>query len=83
MNDMFPKDLTELGSTNVVQHALDTGTHTPIKQLPHQTPFSLTKWTEELIESILKQGVITNLNSPWASPIVLVAKKLGVLDSAN
>ena len=76
-NDVFAKDPSELGRTNVVQHAIDTGTHPPIKQLPHRTPFSLRKRTEELIESMLKQGVITNSNSPWASPIVLVAKKDG------
>ena len=75
--NVFAKDLSELGRTNVVQHAIDTGTHPPIKQLPHRTPFSLRKRTEELIESMLKQGVITNSNSPWASPIVLVAKKDG------
>ena len=69
-NDVFAKDPSELGRTNVVQHAIDTGTHPPIKQLPHRTPFSLRKQTEELIEaeelieSMLKQGVITNLNSP-------------------
>ena len=76
-NDVFAKDPSELGRTNVVQHTIDTGTHPPIKQLPHRTPFSLRKWTEELIESMLKQGVITNSNSPWASPVVLVAKKDG------
>ena len=76
-NDVFAKDPSELGHTNVVQHAIDTGTHSPIKQLPHRTPFSLRKRTKELIESMLKQGVITNSNSPWASPIVLVAKKDG------
>ena len=76
-SDVFAKDPSELGRTNVVQHTIDTGTHPPIKQLPHRTPFSLRKRTEELIESMLKQGVITNLNSPWASPVVLVAKKDG------
>ena len=76
-NDVFAKDPSELGRTNVVQHAIDTGTHPPIKYLSHRTPFSLRKWTEELIESMLKQGVITNSNSPWASPIVLVVKKDG------
>ena len=76
-SDVFAKDPSELGRTNVVQHTIDTGTHPPIKQLPHRTPFSLRKRTEELIESMLKQGVITNSNSPWASPVVLVAKKDG------
>ena len=76
-NDVFAKDPSELGHTNVVQHAIDTSTHPPIKQLPHRTPFSLRKKTEELIESMLKQGVITNSNSPWASPVVLLAKKDG------
>ena len=36
-NDVFAKDPSELGRTNVVQHAIDTGTHPPIKQLPHRT----------------------------------------------
>ena len=74
-NDVFAKDPSELGRTNVVQHTIDTGAHSPIKQLLHRAPFSLRKWTEELRESMLKQGVITNLNNPWASPVVLVAKK--------
>ena len=37
-NDVFAKDPSELGCTNVVQHTIDTGTHPPIKQLPHRTP---------------------------------------------
>ena len=76
-NDVFAKDPSELRCINVVQHTIDTGTYPPIKQLPHRTPFSLRKRTEELRESMLKQGVITNSNSPWASPVILVAKKGG------
>ena len=38
-NYVFAKDPSELGRTNVVQHTTDTGTHPPIKQLPHRTPF--------------------------------------------
>ena len=46
-NDVFAKDPSELGRTNVTQQTIDTSAHAPIKQLPHQTPFSLRKWTEE------------------------------------
>ena len=76
-HDVFAMDLSELGRTDAVQHTIDTGTHQPIRQLPHRAPFALRKRTEELIESMMKQGVITNSNSPWASPVVLVAKKDG------
>ena len=51
--------------------------NSPIKQLPHRTPFALRKRTEELIDKMLKEGVIKDSNSPWASPVVLVAKKDG------
>ena len=76
-SDVFALEPSELGHTDVVQHTIDTGTHQPIRQLPYRAPFSLRKRTEELIESMLKQGVIKNSNSPWASPVVLVAKRDG------
>ena len=76
-HDVFALDATELGHTNAVQHIIDTGIHPPIRQQPHRIPFALRKRAEELIETMLKEGIVTHSNSPWASPVVLVAKKDG------
>ena len=62
-SDVFALDPSELGRTDVVQHTVDTSTHQPIRQLLYRVSFALRKRTEELVES-LKQGVITNSNSP-------------------
>ena len=75
--EVFALNSTELGRTDLVQHVINTGDHLPIKQLPHRTPFALRKQTEELIDKMLQEGVIKSSNSPWASPVVLVAKKDG------
>ena len=75
--DIFALNPSELGRTDLVRHVINTGDHPPIKQLPHRTPFALRKQTEELIDKMLKDGVIKGSNSPWASPVVLVAKKDG------
>ena len=40
-HNIFALDSTELGCTKLVQHAIDTGDHPPIRQLPHRTPFAL------------------------------------------
>ena len=48
-NDVFAKEPSELGCTNVVQHTIGTGAHPP---LPPSNPFSLRKWTEELANTV-------------------------------
>lgn len=37
-SDVFALDDSELGCTDVVHHAIDTGDHPPIKQQPYRTP---------------------------------------------
>ena len=44
---------------------------------PRRTPFALRKKIEEMIQEMLERGVVTYSHSPWASPVVLVAKKDG------
>lgn len=75
--DSFALDQTELGCTSVVTHKIDTGDHLPIKQSPRRTPFSLRSKVRELTGEMLDHGIIQPSSSPWASPIVLVAKKDG------
>ena len=77
-SDVFALDSSELGTTDVVKHTIDTGGHPPIKQPPRRTPFAL-RMKVELVREMLSQGVIEQSRSPWASPVVLVSKKDGGL----
>ena len=70
-------DENELGCTQDVAHTIDTGDHQPIRQPPRCVPFALRGKVEQMVEKMLRQGVIQPFKSPWASPVVLVAKKDG------
>ena len=75
--DLFALDETELGSTDIVTHAIETGNHAPVHQPIRRTPFALRKQVMEMVQRMLDQGVIKLSKSPWASPIVLVKKSDG------
>ena len=70
--DIFAMDHMELGKIDLVQHVIDTGSHTPIKQPPCSIPFSLRSKVETLVQEMLSQGIVKEFSSPSASPIVLV-----------
>ena len=76
-SDIFALDSTELGTTELVTHSIDTGDSHPIRQPLRRIPFALQHTMEEMVEKMLAQGVIQNSNSPWASPVVLIKKKDG------
>jgi hypothetical protein len=76
-HDTFALDGGELGQTHQVVHVVDTEGHEPIKQHPRRIPFFLRSKVETMVEEMLQQKVIRPSQSPWASPIVLVAKKDG------
>ncbi len=75
--DRFAQDDADLGSTDVVNHTIQTGDHPPIRQPARRVPFALQGKVEDMVDDMLRRGVIQPSNSPWASPIVLVAKKDG------
>ena len=75
--DTFAMDENELGCAQDVAQTIDTGDHQPIRQPPRHVPFALRGEVEQMVEKMLGQGVIQPSKSPWASPIVLVAKKDG------
>ena len=75
--DVFSKDETDLGLTNIAEHEIDTSGARPIKQAPRRVPTALLQEEKQAIDQMLKQGVIQESTSPWASPIVLVRKKNG------
>ena len=72
---LFALDSTELGRTSITMHEINTGDSRPLRQPPRRIPFALRSKVDSLVEDMLSQGVITPSSSPWASPIVLVAKK--------
>ena len=76
-SDVFAMDQSELRRMDLIKHSINTGGQGPVKQLPYCTSFSLRGKMEEMISQMLEQGVITPSNSPWASPVVLVAKRDG------
>ena len=73
--DVFTLDVSELRSTNLVSHTINTGDSPPVRQPVRRTPFILHEKMEELIQNNMAQGVIQHSSSPWASPVVLVEKK--------
>ena len=56
-----------------------TGDTKPIHQHPRRIPFALRNKVDEMVRDMLEQGVIQHSQSPWASPIVLVAKRDGTM----
>ena len=64
----------QLGCTDRIRHTIDTGDAPPIRQVPRRLAPSQREIAEKEINKMLDQGTI---DSPWAAPIVLVAKKDG------
>ncbi|OWZ07280.1 hypothetical protein PHMEG_00020346 [Phytophthora megakarya] len=87
----FLPDLTEPSSTvldytgpNVTNETygvvcgIDVQGHMPIKQRALWTPLRVLEKLYELLKGLLRAGLITFSDSPWASPIVIVLKTNGV-----
>ena len=67
---------SDLGRTHLMVHAIDTGSATPIKQAPRQTPFKKEEVARQLCELMTRERIESS-NSPWSSPIVLARKHDG------
>lgn len=68
---------TGLGRTELVEHNIDTGDASPIKQGAHRiSPYMLKHMHEEL-DRMLKLGVVRKSSSSWCSPALLVKKASG------
>lgn len=74
---LFAANDADLGRTKVIEHTIDTGTATPIKQHARRIPNHMQAEADQHVNDILKRGVIEVCSSPWSSPVVLVKKKDG------
>ena len=77
--DIFAKHSTDLGSTRVATHSIDTGDSRPIKQAPRRVAIHRQAVVKQEVESMLEKGIIEPSEGPWSSPIVLAKKKDGTL----
>ena len=73
-SDIFALDQSKLGRTDIVTHTIDTGDHPLVYQPARQTPFAFRAKVKEMVEDMVDEGVVQPSPSPWASPIVLVAR---------
>ena len=63
---------SELGCTNIVCHAIDTGTHVPVKQPSYRMPIV----QRDKIKHMVEQMQSRVLSSPQGVPVVLVSGSL-------
>uniref|UniRef100_A0A158P4N7 RNA-directed DNA polymerase n=1 Tax=Tetranychus urticae TaxID=32264 RepID=A0A158P4N7_TETUR len=75
--EVFAVTPQELGRTNLFMHRIETGHHAPISQSPYSQSAQKREITKQIINELLRDGIIVDSFSPWCSPVVLVSKKTG------
>jgi len=71
----FATSSANIGYCSILQHDIDTGDAHPIRQAPRKPPLAARKAEDEILNEMLKTGVIEPSMSSWASPVCLVRKK--------
>ncbi len=74
--DIFTKSATDIGHTQLITMDINTGDSPPIAQPPYQTALKHMDWLQEELQKLEEAGVIEKCVSPWASPIVIVPRKV-------
>lgn len=73
----FSQDLSSLGKTSCVELDIQLTSNKPVYQRPYRMSESERAITRELIDDLMKNGIIQNSNSAYASPALLVDKASG------
>ena len=76
--DVFAENDSDVGTTNLTFHEIDTADTRPLRQPVRRLPYG--KVREAIaneIEKMTNAGIARPSTSPWASPVVMVRKKDG------
>ena len=76
---LFALNLKELGKTSLVQHDIHLSDKTPFKERYRRIPPHQYEEVRKHLQEMLDIGAICRSTSPWASPVVSVCKKDGIL----
>ena len=74
--EAFSKNNKDIGKTTLIEMEIDTGDCLPVAQNPYMLPLKHHEWVRKEIETLEKAGVIERSLSSWASPVIVVPKKL-------
>jgi len=66
----FVIDNSELSSTSLAEHHIDTGHSKPYRQHPRRILFAQCEKMDGMVQEMLEQGVVQPSQSSWASPVV-------------
>ena len=76
--DIFAECDSDVGTTDIVLHEIDTGDSRPLRQPARRIPYGEQRAAvESEIEKLVDAGIARPSTSPWASPVVMVKKKDG------
>lgn len=76
--DIFAKDLSELGETNVYEQSIDTHPDTRPALMPfYRANPNIQEEIRKHIDEMLTHDIIEPSNSIWHSPVVMVKKRSG------
>ena len=77
-SDVFSQGEDDLGSTPLLEHAIETN-GPPLRQPYRRQNPAVRREEMAQVQQMLSSNVIRPSNSPWASPVVMVRKKDGSL----
>ena len=75
--DCISKGPWDLGTAKGLKHTIDTGPAQPIRVPPRRVPFHKRQEMRRQVDEMLEAQIIEPSESPWSSPVVLVAKPDG------
>ena len=78
---IFAMSNMDLGKTSLVKHSIRLTDNTLFKECYWQTPPSMYEKVRNHLKEMLKIGAIWPSHSPWASPVVLMHRNNGRLQS--
>ena len=75
--DIFAMNSSDLGKSDLMEHEINTGDCTPIKQPPRRIPPHQREIIDQQLDELVANGRVEQSQSPWSSPVVLARKHDG------